>query len=415
MFLLKKHQDYAYMKMLDNKKGQVIVPTGGGKTYIMIADAIRNNYQQYQKSDNINVVVAPRILLAQQLCNDFTDHIEAFDDIIHVHSGDTEYYSTTSAEDLKLWYLTSQNISNRIIFTTYHSLNRIVESGIPINTVYFDEAHNSCGKKFFEAVKSVSNISNRCYFFTATPRQGRGQTIERGMNNSDVFGQVIANVDAKELIDAGIILPPKVIPYDTNRKRNKVNAHEVDAKNLKDILEDTVEDDSKVLVAAPSTRILWNMLTKTDILDWFKKQNYGVMHITSKHGAYVDGKKVRRDVFFNTLNEWGKSAKKFVVFHYSILSEGINVSGLTHCILLRNQSVVSMAQTVGRVIRLHPDDATDIANGVIPRGQLQLYRKPTGYVTIPIHKNHGKRTLTRLQRVVDEIFIQGIPATAYVG
>ena len=68
MFLLKKHQDYAYMKMLDNKKGQVIVPTGGGKTYIMIADAIRNNYQQYQKSDNINVVVAPRILLAQQLC-----------------------------------------------------------------------------------------------------------------------------------------------------------------------------------------------------------------------------------------------------------------------------------------------------------------------------------------------------------
>ena len=101
--------------------------------------------------------------------------------------------------------------------------------------------------------------------------------------------------------------------------------------------------------------------------------------------------------------------------HYSILSEGINVSGLTHCILLRNQSVVSMAQTVGRVIRLHPDDANDIANGVIPRGQLQLYRKPTGYVTIPIHKNHGKRTLTRLQRVVDEIFIQGIPATAYVG
>ena len=91
------------------------------------------------------------------------------------------------------------------------------------------------------------------------------------------------------------------------------------------------------------------------------------------------------------------------------------MSGLTHCILLRNQSVVSMAQTVGRVIRLHPDDATDIANGVIPRGQLQLYRKPTGYVTIPIHKNHGKRTLTRLQRVVDEIFIQGIPATAYVG
>ena len=413
MFLLKKHQDYAYMKMLDNKKGQVIVPTGGGKTYIMIADAIRNNYQQIQKSDNINVVVAPRILLAQQLCNDFTDHIEAFDDIIHVHSGDTEYYSTTSAEDLKLWYLTSQNISNRIIFTTYHSLNRIVESGIPINTVYFDEAHNSCGKKFFEAVKSVSNISNRCYFFTATPRQGRGQTIERGMNNSDVFGRVIANVDAKELIDAGIILPPKVIPYDTNRKRNKVNAHEVDAKNLKDILEDTVEDDSKVLVAAPSTRILWNMLTKTDILDWFKKQNYGVMHITSKHGAYVDGKKVRRDVFFNTLNEWGKSAKKFVVFHYSILSEGINVAGLTHTVLLRNLPVIEMAQTIGRVIRVHPDDRKSVEDGIIPVAQFSLYRKGYGRVTVPLSGKYGEKIAKRLESVVNQIFIEGIPPLAW--
>ena len=74
-----------------------------------------------------------------------------------------------------------------------------------------------------------------------------------------------------------------------------------------------------------------------------------------------------------------------------------------------------MAQTVGRVIRLHPKDAKDIATGVIPRGNLQLYRKPTGYVTVPIHRNHGKNTVKRLQRVVDEIFVKGIPATAYVG
>jgi len=103
------------------------------------------------------------------------------------------------------------------------------------------------------------------------------------------------------------------------------------------------------------------------------------------------------------------------VFHYSILSEGINVSGLTHAILLRNLNVVEMAQTVGRVIRLHPKDARDIASGVIPKGQLSLYRKPTGFVTIPIHRNHGKNTVKRLQRVVDEIFVKGIPATAYVG
>ena len=56
----------------------------------------------------------------------------------------------------------------------------------------------------------------------------------------------------------------------------------------------------------------------------------------------------------NTLSDWGKDDnKKFVVMHYSILSEGINVHGLTHCILLRNLNIVAMAQTIGRVIRMH--------------------------------------------------------------
>ena len=43
----------------------------------------------------------------------------------------------------------------------------------------------------------------------------------------------------------------------------------------------------------------------------------------------VDGKKVDRETFFNTLNEWGKDKdKRFIVLHRSILSEGISVNGL---------------------------------------------------------------------------------------
>ena len=45
--------------MLDNDKGQVIVPTGGGKTICMIMDAVK----QLEDYGTV-VVVAPRILLA---------------------------------------------------------------------------------------------------------------------------------------------------------------------------------------------------------------------------------------------------------------------------------------------------------------------------------------------------------------
>ena len=61
--------------------GQIIVPTGGGKTYIMIADLLEQMKQRY---DSTTVVVAPRILLANQLCAEFTEFsLDA--DIMHVH------------------------------------------------------------------------------------------------------------------------------------------------------------------------------------------------------------------------------------------------------------------------------------------------------------------------------------------
>ena len=113
----------------------------------------------------------------------------------------------------------------------------------------------------------------------------------------------------------------------------------------------------KILVAAPNTTILWNMLTKSNIISSLKRQGYDIMHIKSKHGAYINRKKVNRQVFFDTLRKWGdEDDRKFVLFHYSILSEGINVPGLTHTILLRNLPIIEMAQTIGRVIRLHKYD-----------------------------------------------------------
>ena len=76
------------------------------------------------------------------------------------------------------------------------------------------------------------------------------------------------------------------------------------------------------------------------------------MYITSKTGAIVDGKKIDREKFFETLNKWGKdSTKKFIVLHHSILSEGINVSGLDAALFLRNMDYITISQTIGRVIR----------------------------------------------------------------
>ena len=235
------------------------------------------------------------------------------------------------------------------------------------------------------------------------------------MNNAEIWGDILEQTPAQELIDSGTILFPKVIPFETDRERTKLNAHEVDSDNLKDILTSITDTNPKVLVSAPTTRILWNMLTQTDIKDWLIEQEYNIMHITSKHGAIINGKKVGREEFFKTLTLWGKDdTKKMIIFHYSILSEGINVPGLTHSVMLRNLPNIEMAQTIGRVIRIHEKDKNDMKSGKIPAGAYNLYHKSFGQICVPISGKYGKRIADRLQSVVSYIFIEGIPPLSYV-
>ena len=412
---LRPHQLRAYDNMTAEDCGQIIIPTGGGKTFIMIADCNRILSQTPRKTQTI-VIVAPRILLANQLSEEFESAIPNVQ-IAHVHSGETHHFSTTDHRELTHWSCTNPQY-DKLIFTTYHSLHRVLDSMVNINRIYFDEAHNGTSKVFFRQIKRVADLQIERFFFTATPRISRSKnsiSAERGMNNAEIYGEKLEETPAKELIDSGTILYPKVIPFNTNRERNKLNAHEVDSDNLKDILLSLTDNNPKVLVSAPTTRILWNMLSQTNIKDWLIERDYNILHITSKYGAVINGKKVGREKFFQTLTDWGKDDnKKFVIFHYSILSEGINVPGLTHSIMLRNLPTIEMAQTIGRVIRIHEKDKVSMKEGKIPAGQYNLYHKRFGQIVVPMTGKYGERIAKRLQSIVSYIFIEGIPPRAYV-
>jgi len=401
--------------MTTENSGQIIIPTGGGKTFIMIADCKRLVTTTPRKPQTI-VIVAPRILLANQLSNEFESAIPDVK-IAHVHSGETHHFSTTDHRFLTHWSCSNPQY-DKLIFTTYHSLHRVLDSMVNINRIYFDEAHNGTSKVFFRQIKRIAELQIPRFFFTATPRISRSKnsiSAERGMNNAEIYGEKLEETSAKELIDSGTILYPKVIPFETDRERTKQNAHEVDSDNLKDILNSLTDNNPKVLVSAPTTRILWNMLGQTDIQSWLTEHDYNIMHITSKHGAVINGKKVGREKFFQTLTDWGKDDnKRFVVFHYSILSEGINVPGLTHSVMLRNLPTIEMAQTIGRVIRIHEKDKVAMNEGKIPAGQYNLYHKSHGQIVVPLTGKYGQRIADRLKSVVSYIFIEGIPPRAYV-
>jgi superfamily II DNA or RNA helicase len=402
---LRHHQAQVLDAMNQHKIGQIVIPTGGGKTLCMIMNLLQ---RFVQNPGQVAVVVAPRILLAEQLSAEFLEFITSAN-VMHVHSGETHHYHTTKSEKIADW-VTQHADTNRIIFTTYHSLGRVVDAGVDVDVAYFDEAHNSTQKSHFIATAAVSLSADSKYFFTATPKHHTNPSAN-GMNNVSIYGNVIHNVRAQELIQTGCIIPPQVDTYKVDIVRNRATAAEADRNMIVDILDNIEHDNPKVLVAAPSTKVMWNMLTNSDILKELEDRGYSILHITSKHGAYVNRTKVNREKFFDTLTEWGKDkSKKFVLLHYSILSEGINVPGLSHCIMLRQMPIIEMAQTVGRVIRMDKDDAQDIATGKIPAGACHLYRKQFGKVIVPVFTNYGSAIAKRLQSVVDCIFVQGVPA-----
>jgi len=392
---LRPHQLDAVNAMSNNTKGQVIVPTGGGKTMCMIEDVKRQFKSPVSKTI---VVVAPRILLANQLCSEFLEqnldgNYNVGVAVAHVHSGETHHFSTTNTINITHWDSTNPH-NHKLIFTTYHSLHKIQNSMVDVDTIYFDEAHNSVQKNFYPPTEHFSHDADRCYYFTATPKHS--STPEKaGMNWSQTYGNVICQVPAPQLVNQGYILPPKVEVYRTRILEKDELVADRDCEQMIDAMDNLKK--SKVLICAKSTSQIVNLIAHTKFVDELAWRGYSYMLITSKTGAIIDGEKVDREEFFNVLNAWGQDPdKRFVVLHHSILSEGINVKGLEAVLFMRSMDYVGISQTIGRVIRKGAKD------------------KVFGLVCIPVYSKVGISTARKVEAVVDTIFNKGEAATSVI-
>ena len=397
---LREHQQKAVDVLREYNKGQIIVPTDGGKTMIAITDVVHRlknvwdydkNSKQFVEPKTI-VVVAPRILLAQQLSSEFLEFVTNAA-VLHVHSGETHHDSTTDSEVIREW-ITSHWKEHRIIFTTYHSLHRVQEADVDVDTIYFDEAHNSVQKHFIGATEYYSIYAKRCYFFTATPKHS-ATPMKIGMNDEDIYGKVLINVPAPKLVNQGYILPPKVLIKEIDVPDDSRFTWERDCDHLISTIDETNVD--KILICVRKTKQIVDLVSQTDYVNELVLRGYSLMYITSKQGAFIDGDKVDREKFFDTLNTWGRDKdKRFIVMHHSILSEGINVKGLEAALFLRNMDYIGISQTIGRVIR-----TGDVS-------------KTYGLVVVPCYDRVGISTSRKVEAVVDTIFNKGLPAISTV-
>lgn len=402
----------ALERMKNIVEGIIHLPTGTGKSIIFMAHIL----EEMLTGPKVFVICTPRIILTNQMVKDLK--IEDVR-ICVVHSGKklksknnkiqnfSEYYDdetvdyssdirpTTTFKDIEKEYkLAKQEGQSLIIFSTYHSAH-IFANKLNVDVLYCDEAHHLVNKEFNYLADEESNILNKKYFkankkyyFTATLKT----TVSKngvGLNNEEKFGPKIISKTPKDAIDLGLILPSIIHVAElqlSNKsyKKEEREGHMVYESFLKHqqvIATNQNKINAKMLVICSDTE----SLEKTrQYLENHKDHDVKIMSITSKDGAIINNKKVEREEFLTELSTL-KDDEKVIILHVRILTEGIDVTGITGINFLHiPDNISSFLQNLGRGTRLYKTDRENLKNGSLKVGEIDKFIKPYVYVIIPI-------------------------------
>lgn len=335
-----------------NAIGRVVVPTGGGKTVIQatVMDYVMATYPEHK----VSLVVAPRIVLVNQLRKEFSN-INSTTGAVVFHSGKAEYdrnkgweeNATTNIKELKNEIDRFHKMGKQVVvFSTFHSVGKL--AGVSFDTIIFDESQY-CIEYYNDIVGLFGNVK---LFFTATERYTK-TTFSKGHNNTTVYGERLYEIKPAYLIDRGVIVPPKYHFMFGNTSSKKQDA---DVDMVINATKFHIEDSkngighTKIIFALNGTNAV---KTIADNIKSLKKEfpNHKIFTITSNKDCrpQIDGKVVSREELMSTM----KGCSDALIFHYDILTEGIDVSGITGVVIDRGMSLSKMQQTIGRALRLY--------------------------------------------------------------
>jgi hypothetical protein len=425
-----QHQLEVLEKLEKNTKGKIVIPTGTGKTFIQGLDLAR----QIEKTEgfNVYVVLAPRIMLSFQLLVEYqktmySKNIDAR--YLCVHSGGSteenddmgmlrlqnnipysNIVSTTSSVNIKSEIRKSKKENKPlIIFSTYNSSERIID-GLgrqTINTTYCDEAHYLVRENFHMFLKKVK--TERLFFFTATEKHSESDE-GLGMNNEDVYGEVLYFMSPRKAIDNGLMLRPRMQIVRTMTNDYKFG-EDLD-KSFSNVVFQSFRQhefaiggqNAKLLVVVRGSADMVRFIESKECATLMRSGVY-VFAVSSRDeiGNWVNGKQLKRDEFLDELKQVGSDpTKRMIVLHYDILTEGIDTI-FTGVLPFKGLGKLKFIQTYGRVARLEPEDRKRIISGEISSDDLNSMFKPYGWVIIPALLFEDIDDNKRIENLVYEI------------
>jgi superfamily II DNA or RNA helicase len=442
---LRQHQLEASLAVETINEGIIHLPTGSGKTLIealLISENIDKSYRWL--SDNemkgeipVFVVLAPRILLSNQLFGVvrqiLLDKKQDCQYLI-VHSGRADDDRKNISKDLPYRQLKSTTSPNTItseyeraraekvpmvIFGTYDSSEKIVRAGIPVYMLMCDEGQYLVSMRFGWIPKENEDNEMkqfnafRKYYFTATLKETPSDT-GLGMNNSELFGPIIYEKTPLEMIKAGEIVRPRI--HLVNVLNDVPEATELD-KDVNAIMSAFIEHKAqcktspKMLVVTKGSTHLNDIVSHRKIQNFLEtRPNLMIFDISSAHQPRINGDVVKRDFFLKKLQGL-TDQDEAIVFHIDILTEGIDIPGITGIMPMNSMGLGKFLQTLGRASRLHPKDREKLYAGTMKYDELDRFIKPYAWVIVPVYEEIGEDLREQILNIVYALRQSGFNAS----
>lgn len=420
-------------KIDKHDKINICVPTGTGKGFMMFFDVIFN----IEKNKAAVIAIAThRLMLNDQHAQDLFKNLTPYagdigfimvgSDNITLRKENTDgkanlvYHKwktflsakkvtinqlikqTTRMKDVQEWTEQFRKEGKKVIIvSTYQSLGAL--KNIEIDKIYCDEAHmlatGSEQSKFKDDYLSLD--VKKSVFFTATPKdllEKEGSPLSSFlMNNEEIFG-IREGWKYSDCIKKAYITTPIIhlaSPTDPivgqisimDKAKFVMNSYTAHDKYIqeKSFIKNGIR--AKMLVKCAGVAEMWEIFSK------LKKM---LPNVVIAAGASVgeggsndnhvinDRVIYKRNEYLDVLRSYGDDIP-MIILHVMTMTEGINVNGFTGVLFLLEKlpSDKELLQNLGRAMRLHSIDRTNLSNGTLAIEDKSKWVKPYCAVIIP--------------------------------
>jgi len=461
-FVLYPHQQIVY-RMLQSSPtihGCIAIPTGGGKTVIFIKDI---DHRFSMNPNSINLLSSPRLALIDQTqdilhvsCKNtyrevFVCSRDDFGKKVFFEEDETVSRPMNTTDPVELMEILLDQISNDnpplMIHSTYASLPTVIAAiqlfennpdisddhqealKLCLDTWHADEAHNLVPDAIHKdeeekarltaLVMSVPELVKRfprTLFWTATMKHNK---TECDMSNKEIFGDIIYSISAAELIHAAVMVSPKVFPVIIESGMTITN--EVDTKDI--------ANELRVISNSSDNRQLtyFKRCLEHDV-SLNEERNAPTRMIIFADGAAITlhHRRALTELFpeayiANVTAETSAKDRRYifdrfstepfaVLLNYDIVSEGMDLPGVSSVCVARGMNAIKIQQSVGRCLRLSQEDRDRLQRGEISVNDLSNWVKPYGRVYLPVEaadmnaKNGYHRAMRLLKKLHDAGF-----------